>query len=243
MARVRAVFIHFLGSILLALVALFLVFKVWYPSPLAEAVGVASIFLLVLGVDVVLGPLLTFVVYKPGKRSLRFDLSCIVIVQLIAFMYGIWTVAEGRPAWMVYNAGRFDLVQAYELDTRNLDKTDVAFRAPSWQGPQWVAAKIPEDAQARSDLTIEAVFSGLDVAQRPNLYVPIESMAESIRKHTLPLDMLRKYNDSQEVDAALSRSLGADGWLPLMSRVKPMVVLVNKERAEVIGVVALNPWN
>lgn len=243
MARVRAFFIHFLGSLLLALLALFLVFKVWYPSPLGEAVGVVSIFLLILGVDVVLGPLLTFFVYKSGKRSLRFDLSCIVIVQLIAFVYGIWTVAQGRPVWIVYNADRFDLVQAYELDPRSLDKADVAFRAPSWLGPQWVAAKIPEDAQARSDLTIEAVFSGLDVAQRPNLYVPIESMAEPIRQHALPLDKLREYNASHEVDAVLSRSSEADGWLPLMSRVKPMVVLVNKDRAQVIGVVVLNPWN
>lgn len=41
--------------------------------------------LLIMGADIVLGPLLTLVVYKAGKKSLRFDLACIVTLQAGAF--------------------------------------------------------------------------------------------------------------------------------------------------------------
>lgn len=243
MKRIRAFFIHLLGSLSLALLAVLLVFGLWYPAPLSEAVGVTSIFLLILVVDVILGPLLTLVVFKPGKASLRFDLGCIVAVQLLAFGYGLWAVAEGRPAWLVFNVGRFDLVQAYELDERNLDQVPSAYRQAPWLGPRWVAANLPDDPQARSDLTLEAVFAGLDVAQRPALYAPLGQSAESMRKHAQPLAALDQFNSRGAVAAALSQAPQADAWLPLMSRVQPMVVLLRKDDAKVLAIVNLRPWD
>lgn len=241
--RVKAGLIHLLGSCLLAALAVTLVFRVWYPAPLSDAVGVTSIFLLILGVDVVLGPLLTTIVYRPGKPSLRFDLACIVVVQMIAFGYGLWTVSQGRPAWLVYNANRFDLVQAYELDTRKLEAVPDAYRSAPWWGARWVAAEIPKDLQQRSDLTLEAVFAGLDVPQRPNLYRPLESFADDLRKHAQPLAELDKLNDPASVKEWLQANPQADAWLPMMARIQPMVVLINKAQARVVAVVPLKPWS
>src|SRR5690606_7616795 len=117
-ARFKAFLLHLAASTLIALLALLLVFKLWYPAPLHEALGVTQIFLLLLLVDVVLGPLLTLLVYKTGKKSLVMDLALIAALQLAALGYGLWTVAEGRPAWVVYNAGRFDVVTVVDIDTR-----------------------------------------------------------------------------------------------------------------------------
>ena len=64
--RLRAFLWHFLASLLMASLALMLVYGVWYPSPLHALLGVTSIFLIVLAVDVVIGPVLTFVVAKQG---------------------------------------------------------------------------------------------------------------------------------------------------------------------------------
>ena len=57
--RVRAFLIHLSASALLAVMALAVVFGLWYPAPLHAAVGVSAIVLLLVGVDVVIGPLLT----------------------------------------------------------------------------------------------------------------------------------------------------------------------------------------
>lgn len=240
--QVRAFLIHLAASALLAMMTLMLVFFVWYPAPLHRAVGVTEIFLIVLGVDVVIGPLLTFVVFKPGKKSLRFDLATIVCLQLAAFFYGLWTVAEGRPAWLVFNADRFDLVQAYQVDSRKLDQARPEYRSSSWFGPRWVAAHRPDDAEERKTILFEALTTGIDVAQRPALYRPLSEEAASIKAKAKPLAELERFNPSVEVAKLLAAWPEADAFLPMMCRVQAVTVLLNKESARVIAVVDLNPW-
>ena len=92
-----------------------LVFFVWYPLPLAKAVGVTHIFLMMLTIDVIIGPLLSLLVYKEGKKSLKFDLMVIIIIQLSALCYGIYSIEQGRPAWLVYNVDRIELVRKNEI--------------------------------------------------------------------------------------------------------------------------------
>lgn len=48
-------------------------------------------------VEVVLGPLMTFVVYAPGKRRLKQDLAIIGIVQISAFVIGLSIIYSERP--------------------------------------------------------------------------------------------------------------------------------------------------
>lgn len=69
-ARFKAFFIHLMLSSLVALFVLFLVFVIWYPAPLHQALAVSYVFLLLVVVDMVLGPLLTLIVYKSGKETL-----------------------------------------------------------------------------------------------------------------------------------------------------------------------------
>lgn len=155
--RLKAFLLHLGLSGVIALLALWVVFKLWYPAPLHTAVGVTHIFLLLLFIDVTLGPLLTLLVYKEGKKTLVFDLSVIAVLQLSALGYGLWTVAEGRPAWLVFNTDRFDLVRVLDIDTRKLDQALPEFRQPSWLGPRWVAAVMPVDNTEHSDLMFESV--------------------------------------------------------------------------------------
>ncbi len=241
-ARFKAFLWHLTGSAVIALLVLLLVFRLWYPAPLHEAVGVTDIFLLVLLVDLILGPLLTLLVYKVGKKTLAFDLAVIAILQLTALGYGLWAVADGRPAWIVFNADRFDLVQVVDIDTRKLDAAPAEYRQPAWLGPRWVAAVRPADAAENNELTLEALFSGVDLPQRPNLYQSLASQSEALQHRMQPLAELTKFNTSEQVDTVLQQWPSADAWIPLMARAKPMVVLLSKETAEVVAVVNLNPW-
>jgi hypothetical protein len=239
-----AALVHMSGSVLLALICLVLVFQMWYPSPLHAAIGVTQIFLLVLGVDVVIGPLLTFVVFKPGKKTLKFDLSVIVLLQLIALSYGLYTVMIGRPAWVVYNVDRFDVVRAYELQEQyqTLAKPEYA-AAPLW-GPRWVAAVAPTDVTERNKLTFESVEGHADLAQRPNLYAPLLTVKAAMQKRAKPLDKLKALNVGNEalVAETLKKYPLADSFVPLKAPIQDMTVLLRKDTAEVVAVVALKPW-
>jgi hypothetical protein len=240
--RICAFLIHFSASSVLALMAAAVVFFVWYPAPMHLAVGVTAIFVLILGVDVVMGPVLTLIVFNKGKKNLRFDLSVIVACQLVAFAYGLWTVAEGRPAWAVFNVDRFDIVQACCVDYRKADQIPANYRHPSWFGPGWVSAKVPTDVEARNTMTFEAVFGHVDLPQRADLYKPLSAEAEQIRAKAFPMERLLKFNSAEEVQAVRQRWPQADSWLPMMSKAKSLTVLLHRETAEVVAVVDLRPW-
>lgn len=239
--RLRFFLTHLTASIIVALLGVLLVFGLWYPAPLHQAVGVADIFLLLLLVDVLLGPLLTLIVFKPGKPSLVFDLTVIVCLQLAALLYGFSALAEGRPVWLVFSVDRFDLIRGVDIDEQKLEGASEPYRATSWLGPRWVAAVIPENFAQRNAVVFEAV-GGLDISQRPDLYQPLVNVASAMRNKSHHLGELRSYNSAEAVARALARWPQADAWLPLKASVKAQVVLIDKKAAKVVAVVDLAPW-
>ena len=242
--RFKAFGVHLLISAVIALAVVALVFGLWYPAPLAAATGVTGIFLILLGVDVCLGPLLTLVVYKPGKKTLVMDLTVIALLQVAALAYGVFTVAQGRPAWVVFSVDRFELVRINDIDDRKLDEAQPQYQRPSWLGPQWVAAVSPNDADSRNTLMFEAVLGGVDASARPNLYAPLEGLKTQVIKHAQPLSALEKVNHAEDVEHALAGLANIENlaWLPLRANVQDMVVLVNNRSGEVVKTVDLRPW-
>lgn len=85
-------------------------------------------------------------------------------------------------------------------------------------------------------------MAGIDVAQRPELYRPLDQDAKAIRERAKPLEELRRYNTQSDVDEALRRWPEADAFLPMMARAHPVTVLINKAAARVVAIVDLNPW-
>ncbi len=241
-ARLKAFLIHLLISTCIAIAVIGVVFFVWYPAPLHSAAGVTQIFLLLLAVDVVLGPLLTLIVYKVGKKTLIMDLTVIALLQLSALSYGVWTVAEGRPAWIVFGGDRFELVRIPDIDQRNIG-THALYSTPAWTGPQWVGADLPFDLEQRNDIIFESVGGGFDIYERPNLYRPLQEMTASIKKHAQELSLLNKFNANSDVQSAVNKYPSATAWLPLGAKHQNMVILINKETTQVIAIVDLRPWN
>lgn len=240
-ARIKAFLIHGFISINVALLVLGLVFFVWYPAPLAKASGVTDIFLMMLAIDVIVGPLLTLIVYKTDKKTLVFDLVVIALLQISALSYGLWSISQGRPAWLVFNADRFDSVRVNEIDNRNLEKAKPEYRHPSWFFPQWVAAVAPKSVEENNQLTFEAVFSGIDIPQRPNLYLPLVSQKKKIQDKAIELKELYKFNNKSNIDQVSKHYPQATAFLPMKASAVDMTVLINKQ-GEVVKIVDLRPW-
>src|SRR5947209_6892165 len=97
--RFKASGMHLAWSAGAATLAALLVFAVWYPWPYRQMSGGQQLFLLVVSVDLILGPLLTLTVFNPRKprKVLLRDLVIIVAFQLSALMYGLHTVYVARP--------------------------------------------------------------------------------------------------------------------------------------------------
>jgi hypothetical protein len=102
-AKVVALSIHVFCSLLLVLLGLGFLSS-WYPSWLFRSDGGLQVFWLLLGVDLVIGPLLTFVLYNLAKsiKERCVDVSLVVLLQLGAFGYGMYQAWQQRPLALVY---------------------------------------------------------------------------------------------------------------------------------------------
>ncbi len=225
-----------------ALLAVF--WFIWYPAPLFRAVGGHTIFLLLLAVDVALGPVMTLIVFRPTKKSLRFDLSAVALIQLFALVYGVGVLFSGRPVYIAALGHRFDVVQA--SDVAAADLLAASARLPLW-GPQWVGTKSAEDNQERERILFSAV-GGVDYGSYPQHHQPLSNMRAEIVRNSLPIANLSKFNPG-----------GADdirSWLKehgrnelntvfqgLKARSEDMTVMIDKKTGDVIGIAPFKPWD
>src|SRR5210317_459647 len=109
--------LHFTVSLIIFSVFIYILLIHWYPSPYFTASGGWQGLKIVVLVDLVLGPLLTFIVFnkKKSRLELTIDLSLIVGLQLAALVWGIVTVYQQRPLAIVFWDDRFYTVPAGAL--------------------------------------------------------------------------------------------------------------------------------
>ena len=240
--RLKFFFSHLLISFFIALVVVGLVFFVWYPSPLATAVGVTQVFLMMLAIDVIVGPFFGLLVYKQGKKSLKFDMSVVIGIQVAALCYGLFSIEQGRPVWIAYNVDSFELVRKNEIINDHIDQALLQYQNVPWFKPQYVAVQFAKDANVRSDDLFAEALEGISIAQKPERYVDLSKTTTQLKQRAKSLDMLKQYNDAKHVDAILSKYPQVTGFVPLKANAVDMTVLINKEKGEVIKIVDLRPW-
>lgn len=239
--RARAALIHLTVSAVVcgAIYALF--WFVIYPPPLFEASGAASIFLLLLLVDVSLGPFLTLIVYDPKKRSLKVDLAVVIALQLSALVYGAWTLYVARPVYIAYIGPRFDLVTANNVDADDLQKSGQHLPR---LGPRVVAALAPDDSVARSEFLLKSL-TGADAGSFPSLHKPIETARDELMRNAEPVVNLKLYNPPEAVDAWLkARGLQPTevGFFGLKSRERDLTVLLDLRTGAILDIARFKPW-
>lgn len=233
---------HLFISVLIALITIYVVFLWWYPSPLAQAVDVTHIFLILLVVDVVIGPILGLLVYKEGKKSLKFDLIVIILLQLCALCYGIYSIEQGRPAWLVYNVDRFELVRRNEIVDQNMNQVQPQFQHPSWLKPQFVATEFSNNPQQRNNDMFAEILAGISIAQRPERYVELNKAKKQMHQREQKLELLQQYNNKSDVEKILAKYPQATAFLPMKASTVDMTVLID-QKANVVKIVDLRPWH
>lgn len=240
--RVKFLSIHFLCSVLSVLIASAVIFGLWYSAPLAKALGVTQLFLMLILIDVVIGPLFGWLVYKEGKKTLKFDLSVVIILQIFAFGYGFYTIAQGRPAWIVYDAAAFVVVKNSDINKQNINLAEAEFQQPSWLEPAFVALDL-QSSKAQGGDMLNAAGDERMTIRSPVNYANLAKAKQKINYSALPLSLLEEYNSKEDVQKTVKKYPNANAWVGLSAPVQDMVVLINKENAEVIKIVDLRPWN
>ena len=147
MTRRNAFLIHFAISLLIFFVLLYFILVQWYPQPLFSTDGGWRVIRIIIGVDLVLGPLLTLIVFKPGKPGLKFDLSMIALIQTCALSWGVWTTYHERPAALIYTIDHFTPVPYYQLKDAGLTTSKLEQYGDSW--PVTIYSDIPNEQKSK----------------------------------------------------------------------------------------------
>lgn len=242
-AALKAFVTHVGISGCIAALIAFLVLKIWFPYPYADLLDSLDLFWLVIGVDIVCGPLLTAIVFNPAKpkRELTMDLSLIAVVQLVALAYGLYTITAIRPVILAFETDRMVVVTANEIDTTQLSQAPKGLRNLSWTGAKLVGTRSPKGAEEEF-ASLQLSFQGLEPSARPNWWQPYADNKPQIQQRMQPLADLRTKQTpakQQAIDAAVQQTglpIQALFYLPFTSEKNKdsWVALFNQE-TEIIG--------
>jgi hypothetical protein len=201
--RLKAFGLHLLGSTTALTLILGALYLGWYHWPgwyLSEAVHV---ILLMVGVDVVLGPLLTLMVAnsKKSPRVLGRDIGIIVMVQLAALIYGTSTLWSGRPLYYAFSVDCLEVVQASDIDAeaRKASERQKSDFAPHWYSlPRWIWAPLPEDSEQAQKIVASTLQGGADVIALPQYYKPWDQGLKDLHAQLKKVDEIRYFSPKQK---------------------------------------------
>jgi hypothetical protein len=239
---------HLTLSVIVGVSVLAAMILVWYPPPYFQASGGNDLVLLMVAVDVTLGPLLTLAVFNPAKGlgKLRFDLAVIGLFQIAALAYGVHVMYVARPVYLVWAVDRFDLVMSNLLPDAQLAQASPPWNERPRGRPPTIGARLPTDPKAREESLFTAL-GGIDLPQQAKYYVRYADVAKDAAGRSRPVDELRKLNpDRREAIDAAVRDTGRDeqtlGFVGAAAPMRDFAVFVDRASGEIRGMVIAHPW-
>ncbi len=236
--RLLAAASHLGISALIAAAVALVTLGLWYPSAFAEMAGGRRLFLLILGVDVVMGPLLTLIVFdiRKPRRELMRDLAVIGALQVAALGYGLHTLYGARPVAVAYEPGRFRVVAANDVPADQLPEARPEYRSLPLTGP-WILGTRPTRPEERL-ASLEMALKGVDIGQRPERWQPYAESRSQVLAESKPIEtLLQRYPDRRKelLDrvATLKLDPARTRFLPIVARGDWVALL--DERGDIAG--------
>lgn len=213
MNRWKAAGIHLAIGLVLIGTIVALIFHFWFPHALYRIAGMDRLLVTMLCVDIVAGPMLTLIVYKRGKPSLRFDLSVIALLQACFLGYALHTAWVSRPVFLVWAIDKMSLVFANDIDAGDLAAGSVpGSNTLSWTGPRLFATRLPKDPAKREKAVLQLIKSRNSVEHLPRFYLPYGEVRASILWWSRPVaDPAAGASAAKAADPELQSAIAATG--------------------------------
>ena len=247
MTRWKAGLIHFSVSVPVIAAAALAMTLLWYPPPFFQASGGGHLILILASVDVVIGPCLTLMVYQQAKRSLRFDLTLIGLIQVSALLYGSYTIFLARPAFVVFVVDQFEVVTAADIPPEEQAQA----RAPWFMhsplgGFRLAIARVPASIEEQQRILFASI-AGHDLSHFPQHYVDYETHARLVAERAMPLSRLKQLNPGREQEIAdwIAKSGAAEaalGFIPVRAVKREFAALIELKSGRVLDFSAFTPW-
>lgn len=219
-----------------------------YPFPYVFISGGAGLFLLLVVVDIVLGPLLTFVLFNPRKdrREKLLDFSVVACLQVCALAYGMLSAYEARPIHVVFEYDRFRVIHANDIPEELIPLAPKDIVAIPRMGVTWLALR-PLNSLESFNFTMQAL-DGVAVSAQTRLWISYSQGLPEILKEAKSLkELLNRFPDRKEeiFDAAVREGMdvGRIKYLPIQGRKNiAWTVFLNAQTGQPIGYLDLDSF-
>ncbi len=243
LSKFQAFGIHLGISLLVFFVFLYLLFFHWYPGFFYHTDGGWEGIRIVAGVDLVLGPLLTLIVYKPGKPKLKLDLSIIAAIQIACLAVGVSIVYKERPLAIVFSKNQFytlnmNYYKAFEVDISSLEKI-------SGPTPKQVYVEYPTDPTEIA--VLEALsFLGGPLYVRTEHYLNYQPHIPNILKEGLSYAEIKEQRSQDDLNKLEKwknkhpKLFEIVSFIPVEAKYQNGYIIM-RENGELIDFININP--
>ena len=234
---------HLLYSLILSIIIIALIYFIWYPNHLYQATGVLITALMMIALNLIVAPLLTFIIYKDNKQELARDLIVVLALQIAALSYGLYIVEAGRPNYLVFAVDDFEVVSSFDNEWARKSLSAELNAVESlglFEKPKFVYSVGSDGKKTKVVEKPKEFFMRVPTIYRTDSYQEIATAANVIQSKARPLNILTNNNNAQKVEGILRHYPDAHGWLPLKATVLDMVVLTDS-KGMVLDIVDLRP--
>lgn len=219
---------------------------VWYPDAHFSLAGTARFVWILAAVACIVGPCLTAMVYRAGKRGLGFDIAILAVVEAVAVVWAAVVLYERRPYYAVFAVDRFEVVALGELES-TVPVPDGLRMRPGHE-PRLVYAALPDDVERRNALIDDVIFGGgPDIDRRPEFWHPYAAGAAAARARARPLTDLSSGGDKRAriLTAWLASQPGRPGeyaYLPIRGRAADALLILHAKIGYPVDILVVDPW-
>ncbi len=246
--RLKVFGLHLLASASVLALVLGSLYLGWYRWPGWYLAGVSSVVVVVIAVDVTLGPLMTLIVVQSTKPRavLARDIAIIATVQLCALIYGTVSLWSGRPLFYAFSTGTLELVQGYDFSAAELAlarQQHVALM-PHWYSlPRWIWVPLPKDPKQAQKIVMSVLNGGDDVTAMPQYFKPWEQGLSELRNQLKRVDDVLYFSKKEKAGLKQRmRALGMDpaqlNAISLSGRGRPLLVVFDRAKVQIVAIIA-----
>jgi len=242
MTRFHAFSYHMTISLVIFFALSYVIVELWYPDFFFAIDGGWEGIQLIIGVDLILGPVLTLVVFKLGKPGLKFDLFCIGLLQMLCLSAGVYVVYSERPIFFIYYDKHFysastDTFTNYGLQAPDLSRQNQIL-------PVKVISKMPDNPIEEADFRLILFRDNIPAWVYEPSYFPLDSYMDDVILDGISESEIRQRDVNGHLDRWLSDYGGEFSdyaFIPIHSRYRDAFVGIDKKKKQFVDIVEIPP--
>lgn len=243
--KIKASLIHLSLSVVVVSFLMLVIIYFWFPFSYLQLTDFKEIVKLIIAIDLVLGPILTFVIFNPKKKSLIFDLSVVAMIQVSALTYGVYALYQVHPLYITFAKNGFTLITARDAQPQNAKHEE--YKISKLSSGKFAYAGFPKDEDKIKEIITDILFgSGVEIKHRIEHYKPYDAHINDIVAKSLdPTTIFSDEETKEKVYSFLKEyknDLDKFAYLPLDGAIKDAIIVIDKKTAKPITNLNIDPW-